>query len=80
MDLQRVEMLLGQEKVALLQKATVAIVGLGGVGSYIAEALCRCGIGSLLLIDADVADFACPAKSNGTRCCGAVVWRPVARS
>lgn len=56
MDLQRVEMLLGQEKVALLQKATVAIVGLGGVGSYIAEALCRCGIGSLLLIDADVVE------------------------
>lgn len=56
MDLQRVEMLLGQEKLALLQKAVVAVVGLGGVGSYVAEALCRSGVGSLLLIDADVVE------------------------
>ena len=53
MDLQRVEMLLGSHKLARLQKATVAVLGLGGVGSYIAEALCRSGVGSLILVDAD---------------------------
>ncbi|GAX24289.1 hypothetical protein FisN_4Lu595 [Fistulifera solaris] len=36
-----------------LQQATVAIVGLGGVGSWAAEALCRSGIGNLVLIDLD---------------------------
>ena len=56
MDTQRIEMLLGQEKIAMLQKATVAVIGLGGVGSYVAEALCRSSIGTLLLIDADVVE------------------------
>jgi tRNA A37 threonylcarbamoyladenosine dehydratase len=56
LDLQRVEMLLGSTKLARLQKATVAVLGLGGVGSYIAEALCRSGIGSLILVDADVVE------------------------
>ena len=55
-DTQRIEMLLGQEKIAMLQKATVAVIGLGGVGSYVAEALCRSSIGTLLLIDADVVE------------------------
>ena len=36
-----------------LTQATVAIVGLGGVGSWAAEALCRSGIGNLILIDLD---------------------------
>jgi tRNA A37 threonylcarbamoyladenosine dehydratase len=49
-------MLIGQEKIAMLQKATVAVIGLGGVGSYVAEALCRSSIGNLLLIDADVVE------------------------
>lgn len=53
-DLQRVEMLIGSEKLARLQQAYVAVLGLGGVGSYVAEALCRSGVGRLLLIDADV--------------------------
>lgn len=56
MDTQRIEMLIGQEKIAMLQKATVAVIGLGGVGSYVAEALCRSSIGNLLLIDADVVE------------------------
>jgi tRNA A37 threonylcarbamoyladenosine dehydratase len=55
-DTQRIEMLLGQEKIAMLQKATVAVIGLGGVGSYVAEALCRSSIGTLILIDADVVE------------------------
>jgi tRNA A37 threonylcarbamoyladenosine dehydratase len=36
-----------------LTKATVAVIGLGGVGSWAAEALCRSGIGNLILIDLD---------------------------
>jgi tRNA threonylcarbamoyladenosine dehydratase len=36
-----------------LEKATVAVFGLGGVGSWTAEALCRSGIGNLVLIDLD---------------------------
>lgn len=34
-------------------QARIAVVGLGGVGSYVAESLCRSGVGHLLLIDAD---------------------------
>ena len=36
-----------------LHHSTVAIVGLGGVGSWAAEALCRSGVGNLILIDLD---------------------------
>jgi tRNA A37 threonylcarbamoyladenosine dehydratase len=39
-----------------LQNAHVLIVGLGGVGSYAAEALCRAGIGELTIVDGDVVD------------------------
>lgn len=49
----RTELLIGTEGVAALQQASVAIFGLGGVGSYAAEALCRAGIGSLTLVDFD---------------------------
>lgn len=56
MDLSRVEYVIGQEKIACLQQARVAVVGLGGVGSYIAEALARSGVGSLLLVDADAVE------------------------
>jgi tRNA A37 threonylcarbamoyladenosine dehydratase len=45
-----------KKKLPCLQKATVAVIGLGGVGSYVAEALCRSSIGNLLLIDADVVE------------------------
>lgn len=53
MDLTRVEYVIGQENIAKLQAAHVAVVGLGGVGSYIAEALARSGVGALTLVDAD---------------------------
>lgn len=36
-----------------LNRSTVAVVGLGGVGSWAAEALCRSGVGNLILIDLD---------------------------
>ncbi len=52
--LAREGMLLGREGVERLENAAVAVFGLGGVGSYTAEALARAGIGSLLLVDGDV--------------------------
>ena len=52
--LAREGMLLGREGVERLENAAVAVFGLGGVGSYTAEALARAGVGSLLLVDGDV--------------------------
>ena len=46
-------MLLGREAVERLEQATVAVFGLGGVGSYTAEALARAGVGRLILVDGD---------------------------
>jgi tRNA A37 threonylcarbamoyladenosine dehydratase len=47
-------MLYGRAGFERLQKATVAVVGLGGVGSYAAEALVRAGVGKLCIIDCDI--------------------------
>lgn len=49
----RTELLIGQEGLEKLRKSKVCIFGLGGVGSYTAEALARVGVGSLKLIDFD---------------------------
>ena len=51
---ERTELLLGIDSVEKLKKAKVAIFGIGGVGSYVVEALARCGVGSFDLIDKDV--------------------------
>jgi tRNA A37 threonylcarbamoyladenosine dehydratase len=45
--------LIGEEAMTKLHGARVAVFGLGGVGSYIAEALALAGVGSLLRIDGD---------------------------
>jgi tRNA A37 threonylcarbamoyladenosine dehydratase len=47
-------MLLGGECMERLKNASVAIFGVGGVGSYVAEALARSGVGTLSLFDGDV--------------------------
>jgi len=49
----RTAMLLGEDAVARLQNARVAVFGIGGVGGYVLEALARAGIGHLDLIDSD---------------------------
>ena len=49
----RTAMLLGEEAVDWLQKARVAVFGIGGVGGYTVEALARSGIGQIDLIDSD---------------------------
>ena len=48
-----IDRLYGQGSVARLAQARVAVVGVGGVGSWVVEALARSGIGHLALIDAD---------------------------
>lgn len=58
----RTRMLVGDEGVARLAAASVAVFGLGGVGSYALEALARAGIGRLILVDGDVV-----ARSNVNR-------------
>ncbi len=49
----RTSLLFGDEAIEIFQKTRVAVMGLGGVGSYAAEALARSGIGSILLVDFD---------------------------
>ena len=49
----RTEMLLGSAALERLSRARVALFGLGGVGGYTLEALARCGVGQLDLIDKD---------------------------
>ncbi|MCH1984273.1 tRNA threonylcarbamoyladenosine dehydratase [Ruminococcus sp. OA3] len=53
-ELSRTEVLIGSEGIRQLSRVKVAVFGLGGVGSYVVEALARCGIGSLTLVDHDV--------------------------
>lgn len=50
----RTEMLLGRTAMERLANSHVAVVGLGGVGSWCAEALARSGVGVLTLVDCDV--------------------------
>lgn len=53
----RSELLLGSEGMEKLSKSTVAIFGVGGVGSFATEALARTGIGNIILIDYDIIDI-----------------------
>lgn len=49
----RTRLLLGDEKMERLRRAHVLIVGLGGVGAYAAEMICRAGVGKMTIVDAD---------------------------
>ena len=55
--LNRTELLFGKEKLDKLKQANVLVVGLGGVGAYAAEQLCRAGIGKMTIVDGDVVDI-----------------------
>ena len=56
MRFQRLKLLIGEENFSKLSAATVAVFGVGGVGSFTVEALARSGIGHLILIDKDNID------------------------
>lgn len=58
----RTALILGEEALAKLTSAKVAVFGVGGVGSFVCEALARAGVGNITLIDGDVV-----AKSNINR-------------
>lgn len=53
-EFSRTKLLLGETAMEKLEKANVAVFGIGGVGSFVAEALARSGIGNISLIDDDV--------------------------
>lgn len=50
----RTELLLGEEGLKRLKASHVMIVGLGGVGAYAAEMLCRAGVGKMTIVDGDI--------------------------
>jgi len=54
--LSRSEKLIGQQAIEKLNKSHVMIIGLGGVGSYAAEFICRAGVGEMTIVDGDVVD------------------------
>ena len=51
------ELLIGEENIKKLQQSKVAIFGVGGVGSFVIEALARAGVGTLVIIDHDEVDI-----------------------
>lgn len=59
--LSRTELLIGKEKLDKLIRAHVMVVGMGGVGSFAAEFICRSGVGEMTIIDGDVVD---PSNRN----------------
>ncbi|WP_106768463.1 tRNA threonylcarbamoyladenosine dehydratase [Paenibacillus faecalis] len=53
----RTELAIGPEGLKVMKKSTVAVLGIGGVGSIAVEALARTGVGRIILIDKDVVDI-----------------------
>ena len=49
----RTELVIGKEAIEKLNNSKVAVFGIGGVGSYVVEALARAGVGKFILVDAD---------------------------
>jgi len=59
--LSRTELLIGKEALERLANSRVLVVGMGGVGSFAAEFLCRGGIGRMTIVDGDIVD---PSNRN----------------
>ena len=59
--LERTELLIRKEQLVKLSQTNVLVVGLGGVGSFAAEFICRAGIGKMTIIDGDTVD---PTNKN----------------
>ncbi|MEZ5105724.1 MAG: tRNA threonylcarbamoyladenosine dehydratase [Draconibacterium sp.] len=58
---ERTELLLGKEKLEKLKNSHVLVVGLGGVGAYAAEQICRAGVGNMTIVDGDIVE---PSNRN----------------
>lgn len=52
-DLSRIEYLIGKDKLEQIKNKHVMLCGVGGVGSFVAEGLCRSGLGKITLVDYD---------------------------
>ncbi|MCB9046845.1 MAG: tRNA threonylcarbamoyladenosine dehydratase [Chitinophagales bacterium] len=59
--LSRTELLIGKEKLNKLINSHVLVVGMGGVGSFAAEFICRSGVGQMTIVDGDIVD---PSNRN----------------
>ncbi len=57
MQFERLKLLMTENDFARINKTTVLILGVGGVGSYVVESLVRSGIGHLILVDYDIIDI-----------------------
>ena len=72
-EFEREAMLIGEPAMEKLSRARVALFGVGGVGSYAAEALARSGVGSILLVDNDTVSVSninrqlCALRREGPR-------------
>lgn len=53
----RTELLIGKDGIEKMQKAKVAVFGIGGVGSFVVEGLVRAGVGHLIIVDYDKYDI-----------------------
>lgn len=53
----RNELAIGKEGLNILKNSTVAVLGVGGVGSFAVEALARSGVGRIVLVDKDDIDI-----------------------
>jgi len=60
--LSRTELLLGKEGLEKLKSSNILVIGLGGVGAFAAEMICRAGIGKMTIVDGDTVQ-----KSNRNR-------------
>lgn len=52
----RTGLLIGDERLKMLKEAKVLVFGVGGVGGYVCEALCRAGVGRIDIVDKDIVD------------------------
>lgn len=50
----RTALLLGEDKMERLARSHVLVVGVGGVGAYAADMICRAGVGEMTIVDADI--------------------------
>ena len=55
--LSRTELIVGRKNLERLKKSHVIVIGMGGVGSFAAEFICRSGVGEMTIVDGDTVDL-----------------------